>query len=137
VSPELTGECMEFRFPLLDTRVIEYVFSVPPIPWCQHKRLAREAFRAHLPGAVVDRPKTGLTGFNDALVADWRRRTFPSNGDSLIADAGISEWIDVTKWTAALRTGSTDDVMAAWRVIELGSWLASVESRRYREAVDV
>ena len=73
-APETSRQRLELRFPLLDTRVVSYVLSIPPIPWCQHKALPRAAFASRLPESVLRRPKTGVHGFSEAIVDDWRRR---------------------------------------------------------------
>jgi asparagine synthase (glutamine-hydrolysing) len=122
IGPEVTQQKLELRFPLLDTRVLRYVFSVPPIPWCQHKELARAAFRGILPDLVLDRPKTPLVGFYEALVQSWRDRRGaepPSVRSPL-----LREWIDERAWQHMLIAGHADDVMMAWRVIHLDAWLA-------------
>jgi asparagine synthase (glutamine-hydrolysing) len=50
----------EWRYPYLDLRVLEFMLSVPPVPWGWQKRLIREAMRGRLPAEVLARPKTPL-----------------------------------------------------------------------------
>jgi asparagine synthase (glutamine-hydrolysing) len=122
IAPEVTRRRIELRFPLLDSRVIRLVVSIPAIPWCQHKLLPRRAYRRRLPASVLARPKTPLTGFNEALVAAWRRETegrVPPRADAL---AG---YIDAGAWRHALQSPDADSVMAAWRVLALDAWLSS------------
>ena len=121
IAPETTRRRIELRFPILDTRVIQLVVSVPAIPWCQHKTLPRRAYRGRLPAPVLDRPKTPLRGFNAALVAAWRRGT---SGRVQPPGPALTRWIDVDEWTRTLQSGSADEVMAAWRVSVLDTWLA-------------
>lgn len=51
-------------FPYLDLRLLDYLLSIPPYPWCMDKILAREALRARsqIPTDIIDRPKTPLGG---------------------------------------------------------------------------
>ena len=48
------------RHPYLDLRVLEFMLSVPPVPWGWKKRLVREAMRDRLPAEVLAREKTPL-----------------------------------------------------------------------------
>ena len=50
----------EWRYPYLDLRVLEFMLSVPPVPWGWNKRLIREAMRGRLPPEVLARRKTPL-----------------------------------------------------------------------------
>jgi len=121
IGPDVTQQKLELRFPLFDTRVLRYVFSVPPIPWCQHKELARAAFRGILPDRVLDRPKTPLAGFYEALVQSWRDRS--AAVAPAIRSPLLREWIDEPAWQRALGAGDPADVMTAWRVLQLDAWL--------------
>jgi asparagine synthase (glutamine-hydrolysing) len=53
---------LEFRQPFFDIRLVNYVLSVPPMPWCVDKELLRQALRGALPESVRLRPKTPLAG---------------------------------------------------------------------------
>jgi asparagine synthase (glutamine-hydrolysing) len=120
IGPEVTRQRLEVRLPILDTRVVRYVFSVPGIPWCQHKQLPRVAYRGILPDQVLDRPKTPLAGFYEALVQSWRDRI----GDHLPVTSFMPrEWIDWTAWHETLSVGRPSDVMVAWHVVQLDAWL--------------
>jgi asparagine synthase (glutamine-hydrolysing) len=120
IAPETTRRAIELRFPLLDTRLIRFVMSVPAIPWCQDKALPRRAYKGRLPDAVLTRPKTPLNGFNEGIVAAWRM----GRPDVRRPQDPIAEWIDVTAWRRALEDGTPEAVLAAWRVSALDEWLA-------------
>jgi asparagine synthase (glutamine-hydrolysing) len=115
-----TGVTLDFVWPLLDTRVIEFVFSVPPVPWCQRKTLVRQAFRGELPDEVLRRPKSPLPGFFEWQVAQWRhsRRT-----DEIAFGDHTCEFVDTLSVADTLKNGSVWDAMAAWRVLILDHWL--------------
>jgi asparagine synthase (glutamine-hydrolysing) len=51
---------VHWRHPFLDLRLLQFMLSVPPVPWGWKKQLIREAMRGRLPEAVVRRPKTPL-----------------------------------------------------------------------------
>jgi asparagine synthase (glutamine-hydrolysing) len=126
IGLEVTRQRVELRLPLLDTRILRYIFSIPPIPWSQHKELARVAFRGILPDEILDRPKAPLYGFYEAQVAAWRHRIGAHLPD---APALPREWINRNVWQQALSRGGSADAIAAWRVLHLDAWLAQHQLR--------
>jgi asparagine synthase (glutamine-hydrolysing) len=49
-----------WRHPFLDLRVLEFMLSVPPVPWAREKLLMREAMQGRLPREILRRRKTPL-----------------------------------------------------------------------------
>lgn len=49
------------RHPFLDLRVLEFMLSVPTLPWTREKLLLREAMRGRLPDEVLARKKAPLS----------------------------------------------------------------------------
>jgi asparagine synthase (glutamine-hydrolysing) len=62
---------VEVSHPFFDLRLVNYLLSLPALPWCSDKELLREAIRGVLPDAVRLRRKTTLPV--DPLVACLRR----------------------------------------------------------------
>ena len=125
-SRELTGQDTELRFPLLDSRVLQFVVDVPAIPWCQRKRLAREAYRNRLPLDVIERPKSGVGGLFEGHVRWWQRERLPAI-DRRSLTSPVRDWIDREAWRTALGSRDAREVGIAWRVLALDAWL----TRRY------
>jgi asparagine synthase (glutamine-hydrolysing) len=125
--PEYTGIELDIVWPLLDTRVIEFVFSIPPVPWCQRKELARRAFCDALPDEVLSRRKSPLSGFYEAQVASWRSAT---RSFSHAFGEEVREFVDTRSVTDTLKTGSVPSVLAAWRALALDQWLRSAARPR-------
>ena len=124
-QPAYTGVALEMVWPLLDTRVIEFVFSIPPVPWCQRKELMRQSFRGELPDEVLSRKKSPLHGFSERQVAEWRvtqRTPVWSFGEA------IREFVDTQSVANTLQSGSVESVLVAWRVLSLDRWLESERS---------
>jgi asparagine synthase (glutamine-hydrolysing) len=119
-QPEYTGVPLEIVWPLLDTRVIEFVFSIPPLPWCQDKALMRDAFRDELPAAVITRPKSPDRGRFERQVAEWRASACAST--VTLSDA-VCHFVDCSIALATLRSGRVTDAGVAWRVLVLDQWL--------------
>lgn len=61
-DPGVTTYPLEARHPFVDIRLILFLISVPPIPFCVRKHLLRMSMRGLLPEAILNRPKTPLAG---------------------------------------------------------------------------
>lgn len=117
-----TGVPLAVVWPLLDTRVIEFVFSIPPVPWCQRKELVRRAFRGELPDEVLSRNKSPLRGYYERQVAGWRR----ARGAAAPAFSEATlQFVDTRILVDTLQSGPAVDVLAAWRAMILDHWLRS------------
>ncbi len=57
------GLPLKAQFPFFDVRLLQYVVTVPPVPWFVNKWLLRAAMRDMIPSPVRLRPKTPLAGF--------------------------------------------------------------------------
>lgn len=59
-DPAMTGSAVDVRHPLLDLRIVDYLLSVPAIPWAVDKTILRRAAARSLPPAITRRPKSFL-----------------------------------------------------------------------------
>jgi asparagine synthase (glutamine-hydrolysing) len=124
-GPEWSGAALEMRWPLLDTRVLEFALAIPPVPWCQHKALVRSAFRRDLPLEVLARKKSPLHGYSEWQVARWRSRW---DGRLPPLHARVAALVDPAQVLPRLRSGTTGDALAALRVIVLNQWLEQLDA---------
>lgn len=108
-DPGVTRIPVEVRYPFLDLRLVDFLLSVPPIPWCVDKEILRLAMRGILPDPVRLRRKAPLGG--DPLAAALRespglslRGTAPQLNSYVDRDAapistdgynGNDPWLDV------------------------------------------
>ncbi|MBI3568449.1 MAG: hypothetical protein HY084_09660 [Gemmatimonadetes bacterium] len=118
--PAWTGASQETAWPLLDARLIAFVWSIPPIPWCQRKEMLRVAFRGELPDEVLRRPKTPVRG-DAAFVSDALRRRVRRMPVRLTAATG--QFIDADAFLDMLSVCRTDDLPMLVRVAQLDWWL--------------
>lgn len=120
--PGVTGLPIDSRWPLLDTRLLTFVLSLPSVPWLQQKQIVRRAFAAELPPRVVRRPKTTAWLKINDLQAIWheQRRRHPVE----LSDR-TGEWVDLKRARDILRSGSGAPLDEAWNVLALDSWLQS------------
>ena len=59
-DPDTTGSAVEFRYPFFDLRVVNFLLSLPSLPWCFEKGLLRAATTDQLPAEIRQRPKTQI-----------------------------------------------------------------------------
>ena len=126
LSPATSLAPVLHTLPLVDPRLLAFVFAIPPVPWCQDKQLFRAAMRGALPSAVLRRPKTPLGGFMEARVAQWRAG---GGADTVISDR-VARWVDLAAVRRVLRDGSASEVCDAWRVLQVDRWLEREDRRR-------
>ena len=126
LEPATTRASVLFTLPLTDPRLLEFVFAIPPVPWCQEKQLFRRALQGRLPSEVLARPKTALGGYIEARVAQWRAT---GGGESPISQR-VAPWVDVRAVRDVLRSGAPYEVYDAWRVLQMDAWLSREEGRR-------
>jgi len=126
-QPACTGVPLETVWPLLDVRLMEFVFSIPPVPWCQRKELMRRALTGAVSDEVVTRAKAPLSGYSEALVERWRAA---NAGSAPRFGQAIREFVDTHAVTDTLQRGSVWEVLPAWRALILDRWLQSVERER-------
>lgn len=82
-----------WRHPFLDLRVLQFMLSLPPVPWARRKLVMRQAMRGRLPAAVLARDKTPIV--HDPMGKALRRHRLPE----LRASRRLGHWIDV-EWLA-------------------------------------
>jgi asparagine synthase (glutamine-hydrolysing) len=119
MSPSITGAPCLVTLPLVDPRVIAFVFAIPPVPWGQNKQLLRDAMRGRLPEEVRTRPKTPLSGSMEARIAQWRA----AGGANAVLSERVAPWVDRARVEAVYRSGDAFAVVDAWRVLQLDRWL--------------
>jgi asparagine synthase (glutamine-hydrolysing) len=125
LEPATTRASVLFTLPLTDPRLLEFVFAISPVPWCQEKQLFRLAMRGQLPSEVLARPKTALEGAIEARVAQWRAA---GGGETPISQR-VAPWVNVPAVRAVLRAGAPYEVHDAWRVLQVDAWLGREENR--------
>jgi len=80
-----------WRHPYLDLRVLEFLLSVPPVPWARRKLVVREAMRGRLPAELLDRPKAALSA--DPLQASLQTTKLPPLQSTQI----LERWLDPSR----------------------------------------
>jgi asparagine synthase (glutamine-hydrolysing) len=125
LDPGVTGHPVEHRQPYMDLRMVRYLLSIPPIPWCSNKHLLRAATKGVLPDVIRQRPKTPLAGdpvseYLKSIPALWRVK----GG----LDQRLSQFIDMDIYNSSVQPDA-GKIWANWthiRPIALSDWLRSV-----------
>ncbi len=118
-DPAWTGLPVEFRHPIMDWRVVEFLVSLPALPWCVDKELFRRLLVGAVPEKVRIRKKTPL--HLDPLVRQVFRRQ-----EAWLAkpelDPGLDGFIDRSKLPPLDERQSPDQVWRLLRPIALSFW---------------
>lgn len=86
---------LALRHPFLDLRVLEFMLSVPTVPWAREKMLLRDAMRGRLPDEILARRKTPHD----------RTLPFGSGLPGLSRDGSLDRYVDVSVLSAGTWPG--------------------------------
>jgi asparagine synthase (glutamine-hydrolysing) len=117
---------LEVRCPMLDTRVVEFAWSLPDdylIDKRGGKRVLRDVMNKYVPHKLTDRPKRGF----GAPVEDWLRGPLKSWAEELLSEQKLKEQglfnIDEVKtlWKQHM-TGWRNHTNLLWALLMFQSW---------------
>ena len=120
---------LETRAPLLDHRIVEFSWSLPP-PLRRRgpvtKWLLREAVYRRVPRALVDRPKQGF----EPPVGDWLRGPLADWAEDLLdarrlREQGLLSVEPVRRRWREHRAGERNWTYPLWCVLMLQAWLVA------------
>lgn len=118
-DPAWTRQALEFRHPLMDLHVVEFLLSLPTVPWCVEKELFRRVLPESFPSEVRLRPKTPLRA--DPLIRQVFRKQ-----ESWLAKPNLhpelDHYIDRAKLSRLEMSMPADQVWVALRPVALDFW---------------
>jgi asparagine synthase (glutamine-hydrolysing) len=130
---------LESRMPLLDHRVVEFAWRLPPRLLRRHgqgKWVLRKVLHRHVPKAMVERPKMGF----GVPIHSWLRGSLRDWAESLLGERTLGEagFLNVDhvrrRWNDHV-SGTRDWQHHLWAVLMFQAWLANVRQqtlpRRY------
>jgi asparagine synthase (glutamine-hydrolysing) len=121
-DPGFGGRLVDTVHPYLDLRMLQFLLSVPVVPWCHRKLLLRESMRGLLPELVLARKKTPLP--DDPWIKAMVRHPFPP----ISKTPELSRYVDIdkipTSWTADVAQNRK-----IRRFVVLQHWLAERNRR--------
>ena len=117
---------IESRVPFLDHEFAEFAAGLPwrmKIRGRSVKAVLKNALRAHLPAAIVDRPKKGFP----VPFPNWLRERFRHPVESMLLskDSATQEWVRpdaVRQLLASHFTGEVDATRQVWNLLSLELW---------------
>jgi asparagine synthase (glutamine-hydrolysing) len=121
-DPGATRLALEFRHPFIDLRLIEFLLSIPAIPWCQEKYILREAMQHLLPGIILNRSKTPLAG-DPAL--QMTRLASVRWLDSFEVSPQLRCFVNLNKRPSIADEQTSESFWASLRVFALNYWLSN------------
>jgi asparagine synthase (glutamine-hydrolysing) len=122
------GVSLETRIPLLDTRLIEFAWSIPfsmKVHEGQGKWLMRETLYRHVPKALIDRPKRGF----GVPLEHWLRGELRDWAEDLLSESRLNRegYFQAApirkKWQEHLR-GTRNWHFYLWDVLMFQAWLS-------------
>ncbi len=108
---------LSWRHPFLDLRVLQFMLSLPPVPWARRKLVIRQAMRGRLPAAILEREKTPLRRDPTDLAMRNRKLT------PFARPAELARWADLDRVAGTEVTPLTVRPLLA--VHALDYWLAA------------
>lgn len=125
---------LEARVPLLDHRVVEFVWRLPPsvkFDRGESKSLLRSVLRKYVPKRLTDRRKAGFR----APIRSWLRGPLTEWAGDLLGDRRLREegFFDapaVRSMWSDHRTGRKDWDRVLWRVLMFQAWFSRQRDRR-------
>jgi asparagine synthase (glutamine-hydrolysing) len=130
-DPGNTSRPVEARHPFFDIRLVDFLLSLPTLPWCIGKHIIREAMIGLLPQEVLRRRKTALAG--DPLVELLKQ---PQSGwiDTFQPSPELLHYVN---WSRIPRlAGKLNSSAEAWnnlRPLSLDHWLRLHASVEYKD----
>jgi asparagine synthase (glutamine-hydrolysing) len=114
---------LEAREPLLDHRLIEFIWSLPPAIQRGNgssKYLLRSVLRRYVPDAMIDRPKRGFS----VPIGAWLRGPLRDWAEDLLAPAALG-WADAARvrsyWQRHV-SGIEDNATGLWNILMIQAW---------------
>jgi len=119
---------LEAREPMLDHRLVEFAWKLPPrfkFDDGQSKRLLRRVLHRYVPPELVERPKMGFS----IPLASWLRGDLRPWADDLLAPArlaadGIFAAAEVRRLWDQHQTGAANRENVLWNVLMFQAWKA-------------
>lgn len=111
---------LEVRHPLIDVRMVDYLLSLPVVPWMLEKTILRKAMAGALPDAVLSRPKSPLA--SDPGLHLRHTRKFQSI-DEFQPVAALLSYVDRTSIPRVVEAVNSNQLSINVRPFSLNQWL--------------
>ena len=121
-DPGATKLPLEVRHPFIDLRLVDYLLSIPAVPWCVNKHILRRAMKDLLPQTVVKRTKTPLAGDPPLQLV---RRASVRCLDNFEVNSKLRCFINIDARQSVSNESTPEGLSASLRVFALNYWLTN------------
>lgn len=140
LDPGMTRVPLKHVYPFFDLKLVEYVMSIPPIPWLVKKRLLRDSMRGLLPTATRQRKKMVFQAADD--YAAVMQQMVPVWIEDVVKESpGLDRYVDTDELLRLLRSQDKADVrrmMVLEKSLGFAYWLrTSSQVKPFEPSVDI
>lgn len=128
LDPGCTGIAIKQYYPFFDLRLVNFLVSIPPIPWLVNKNILRESIKGRLPEAIRTRRKIVFQA-PDEYTKGMREMVKLWIGDLLKDTPGLEEYVDTAELLRCLESEEIDTgkFMGLEKTLALAYWLRSYQ----------
>lgn len=125
-DPGCTGIPIKQYYPFFDLRLVNFLVSIPPIPWLVNKNILRESMKGRLPEAIRTRRKIVFQA-PDKYTNGMREMVGLWIGDLLKNTPSLEEYVDTAELIRFLQSEEIDTgkFMGVEKTLALAYWLRS------------
>lgn len=128
-DPGATGIAVKHYYPFFDLRLVNFLVSIPPVPWLVNKNILRESIEGKLPEAIRTRKKVVFQA-PDRYTQEMQKAVGIWIEDLLKNTSGLSDYIDTAELLRFLQSEEIDTgkLMIVEKSLALAYWLRSYRS---------
>ncbi len=127
-DPGATGVAAKHYYPFFDLRLVNFLVSIPPVPWLVNKNILRESMQGKLPEAIRTRRKIVFHAPSEYIQG---MRDVPGLwiSDLLKNTPGLEEYVNTTELLKCLESEEIDTgkLMGLEKTLAVAYWLRSYQ----------
>jgi asparagine synthase (glutamine-hydrolysing) len=127
-DPGVTGIAVKHYYPFFDLRLVDFLVSIPPIPWLVNKNILRDSMKGKLPEAIHSRRKIVFQA-PESYIKEMREAVGLWAGDLLKNTPGLEEYLETAELLKCLESGEIDTAtfMGLEKILTVAYWLRSYQ----------
>ncbi len=136
-DPGSTGIAIKPYYPFFDLRLVNFLVSIPPVPWLVNKNILRDSMKGKLPEAIRTRPKVVFQAPSE-YIQGMRGSVGLWAGDLLKNTPGLEEYVNIDELLECLESGEIDTgkLMGLEKTLVVAYWLRSLQEETRFDGVD-
>jgi len=123
-DPGVTGIAVKHYYPFFDLRLVNFLVSIPPVPWLINKNILREAMKGKLPEAIRTRKKIVFEA-PQVYAKEMQSMVELWIGDLLKNAPGLEDYVDTAELSRFLQSSEIDTAkfMEVEKALAVAYWL--------------